>query len=594
MPNDFIKTEHKPGKVLSFERDTSFFVKRGDAKRAKNDPVNAMNMYNEALERDPFDYDTRLAAAELLTDMSRYNDSNRLLIPYMHKDEFFCREAYCNVGFNLLAMGFNEGARICFNRFFEMTDEVSARTDAILDALDYIESFDSEPGALAEVSEAEFDVKMEAARRAFDSGDFKTSAQLLAPLEKNEPDNREVLYQLALSNLCDGKPREARAYAEKIISSKPDDVSAISLALLCAKSLGNEFDIASLAKRLEKCETDDRDELYRLNAALLECGRFEQAEASAKKLVKMEPYIPLANHRLGVCLMKQGRYAKAEELYDKLVKIDKNDRVARYFRKICTKAQDGSGSAFVPDRMLVHYQIPFPAVLEEVRSIVENKDLPVEHMIETWNNDPVFRSKVRWAFGIREYNISCAMVAVLRIIGDESAQLLLREAISDIEVSDAVINEALGALKALNAPEPYFAMAAGRLLEGRVNIVDMMHASVPRSYREIFPRFRRSADGLYSNEIYSTGASLAEQFLIGNYNDYKPISTAQSEALSAALEFLACERCGVLAADDILERYAVSERRFENAVNRFLSVVMTAGEKAAALEKEQNGDKEDE
>jgi predicted negative regulator of RcsB-dependent stress response len=40
------------GKILHFPQGPAFYAKRGDAKRAQNDPVNAIAMYNEALKRD--------------------------------------------------------------------------------------------------------------------------------------------------------------------------------------------------------------------------------------------------------------------------------------------------------------------------------------------------------------------------------------------------------------------------------------------------------------------------------------------------------------------------------------------------------------
>ena len=52
------------GKILHFAQDSSFYVKRGDVKRAQNDLLSAISLYTEALEKDPEDLDTRLSAAE--------------------------------------------------------------------------------------------------------------------------------------------------------------------------------------------------------------------------------------------------------------------------------------------------------------------------------------------------------------------------------------------------------------------------------------------------------------------------------------------------------------------------------------------------
>lgn len=585
----------KRGKVLSFERDNSFFVRRGDAKRAQNDPVSAMYMYNKALESDPNDLDTRLAAAQLLTDMSRFNDSNRLLVPYMHMDEEYRKEAYCIIGFNLIGLNEPEGARICFDRFFDMSDEVSARTDAMLDALDYLDAAEPEQSFLTDVADAEFNSVYTAALRAFDSGNFASSTKLFQTLSDRFPNDPDVSYRVALSLLCEKRSAEARSAAEAALGKASGHVGALSVAMLASNALGNELDSAMLAKKLEAAETDDPDELFRINGALLECDRYDQAEPSARKLVKLLPYSAQANHRLGITLMKQGKFRQAAELYDKLIKIDGRDIIAKYFFSGCMEAaSSATASSFPQGHIMVQYQLPFGEIIATVRSIIDNKEMPAERIVEAWETDPDFRDKVRWAFSLGEFNITGAMTALLRIIGDERAQLLLREVIADIEASDSLINEALGALKALGAEEPFFAMAGGRLLEGRVNIVDLDKAAIPANYKAIFPRIMESASGVYSAEVMKTARNITERFLVGSSADFRPISRQQSEALSAAVEFLACEHCGALTADDICERYNVSTRRLQNALDRLISVLLKAGERAANLEAALKGDDSDE
>ena len=58
---------------------------------------------------------------------------------------------------------------------------------------------------------------------------------------------------------------------------------------------------------------------------------------------------------------------------------------------------------------------------------------------------------------------------------------------------------------------------------------------------------------------------------VGNF---RQLSDQQSAAISAAMEFLACERCGVLVPEDLLERYGVTERRLSNAIDRIIKVFM--------------------
>lgn len=571
MTEGFDKEKSGAGKILHFERDSAFYAKRGDAKRAQNDLVSAISMYMEALERSPHDYDTRLAAAEILTDMSRFNDSNKLLIPYMHEDEEFCKDAYCIVGFNMLGMGEYDGARGCFERFFELTDEVSERTDAILDALDYIESLELEQPVLKDAANVEYESRILEATKAFENDDFTRSESILKSLSAEYPQNTDILYRLALSCLCQNKIRECDEYISELIRMDENNWSALGMKLMCAKALNNELEMSRLSKKLEDCSSMVPEDLLRVNGALIEVGCLEGALKAALKLRKLLPYDTLSNHRLAVCYMGLKQFSKAADIYGFLLRIDRNDRIARFYHSYCIEAavKPGRETFLIPS--IVQYQLPFDVIMDDVKKLLDiNRIGGAEQIAEKWENDDDFSAIVRWAFSLNEFNITHAMFAVLQLVSDSKAEHIVREVLSDIDIRDSVINEGLGTLKRMGAHEPFFAITGGRLLEGKVNIVDLSELHVPKSYRDIFIRIHKQANDLLNEEVMSVASSLAERFIMCSLGSFKPLSKEQSEALSAAIEFLACERCNVIVRDDLLERYGVTEKRLSNAIDRII------------------------
>lgn len=74
------KTQHKTGKILPFRQDVDFFLKRGAKELDRNDPLAAIQHYRKAYDSDPADLDSCLALAELLSQMQRFEESNRLLL----------------------------------------------------------------------------------------------------------------------------------------------------------------------------------------------------------------------------------------------------------------------------------------------------------------------------------------------------------------------------------------------------------------------------------------------------------------------------------------------------------------------------------
>lgn len=558
------------GKILDFTQGPSFYAKRGDARRAQNDLISAISMYNKALERDPYDLDTRIAAAQILTDMSRFNDANRLLVPFMHEDEEFEKESWCMIGFNLMGLSEFEGARRCFDRFFGMTDEVSERTDAVLDAVDYIDSLSAPEPMLSDAAVIERARREAEAQKAFDSGEFERAAEAWEKLAEEAPGESRLLYDTALACICCHREGDGKRHIERLLELEPNNVHALCLKLLYAKNERDEAEKERLVRLLEDSEAETPEELLRVNGVLIEIGRYESALRFAQKLVKLMPYDTLANHRVGVCLIKLGQYQKAADIYDKLLKIDSSDAVAKYYRGICSEEQAGELSG----APMIQYQLPFEKIIGKAKELLDNKDSSVEGLRERWETDPDFRSTVRWAFSLREFNISNAMINLLRAIGGESAERTIREAMADIDANRQIINEAMGALKRMEAPEPYFAMLDGCLVEGRVNMIDLSSVNIPKAYREIFPRFVQTSGEFYDGEVKNAAASIAERFLAGTGGVFKPITEKQSAALSAAIEYLACDKCDRLVHDGVLERYGITERRLMNAVDKLVKALI--------------------
>ena len=509
-----------------------------------------------------------------------------MLIPYMHLDEDFKKDAYCMVGFNLMGLSEFDGAKACFDRFFELTDEVSERTDAMLDAIDYIESLDPEEPALSDAAVIKRSADIRRAHDAFNRGDYENAAKLFGELYEDKPDDPDTIYQLALSCLCCHREEEGAGYLEKLIEADGNNWTALSLKLMYAKGMNNEIEMTQVAKKLEKCDSEQPDVLLRVNGALIEAGSFEAAARIAKRLVKLMPYDTLTNHRLAVSYMRMKEYQKAAEIYDKLLRIDRNDYIARFYRSACLTAANDT-SARIGERAIIHYQLPVESIIVRAKSLLAGKDVSAEDLIEKWKGDASFRDTVRWAFSLNEFNVSYAMLSLLRMAGDDASVKLIREIMADIDTSRAIENEAMGTLKRMGAAEPFFAMMDGSLLEGRVSIIDLSNVKIPSNYAAVFPRFSKKAGPYYSGEVISTGANIIERFLANLNGKFPRISETQSVALSAALEILACDQCGTEVCTDIEERYGVTKRRLMNAIDRIVKTVI-----GAFTEKDDEGDLE--
>ena len=107
------------GRVLSFEQKGDFFYKRGNDKLDKNDLIEALCSYRRAMEQEPEDQYSRIAVAEVLSEMERYDDSNRVLLPLLSREDVE-PEAIFGLGCNLAALNETD-RRKCWNATFRQS-----------------------------------------------------------------------------------------------------------------------------------------------------------------------------------------------------------------------------------------------------------------------------------------------------------------------------------------------------------------------------------------------------------------------------------------------------------------------------------------
>ena len=95
---------NKTGKVIPFSQNATFYMKRGAKELEKNDLFAAIAKYREAYERAPQDPEIAIALAEILSQMQRFEESNRILIQLMADSEETPPECYFGLACNYFGL----------------------------------------------------------------------------------------------------------------------------------------------------------------------------------------------------------------------------------------------------------------------------------------------------------------------------------------------------------------------------------------------------------------------------------------------------------------------------------------------------------
>lgn len=547
------------GKILKFERTGEYFFRRGLNKLDQNNLLDAMANYRLALERDPQNEEIRLAIAETLTEMGRYEESNRVLLTFFYEEKERPSECYFGMGCNFLGMQEYVRAKDSFMHYVDIDPdgEFSYEAYDMLSALDESEE------------NGEFTKGLAARRSALkgkeliERGDFKKAIEVLKRLVEKEPELTLARNNLGLAYFCDRDYKNATAEVGEILKSEPNDIQAHCNLAVFLHAAKDEEGVERELAFLKNAKTDDPDELNRLSATLMELNEFAPAYDLLKQLFRLMPYDAGVVHRLSVCACHLGDYKRATSGYDRLLKIDAGDSVARYYRGVCRAAIAEPPKRF---NYLIQYQVPPEEMLSRIHKLNEYVGKPRTELLKLWESGGELSSLIRWGVELPERSVKQAMLALVATFSDYKAELFLRDFVLQSNQPAELKRDAFGYLKQIGAKEPYLGYIDGELVQSRVFIANIPPEKVPKRYGDVMEFCFSGMQSERAEETVFAAARLWSAYL-ETLSGFPELSVPQIYAMAAALEYIACRETGeAVTKAELCHKYEVSLLRFNNAL----------------------------
>lgn len=572
---DGMQTDKPAGRVLKFEQKAEFFYKRGDDKLDKNDLVSALCSYRRALERDPQDQQKRIAMAEVLSKMERYDDANRTLIPLLSRKDT-APEAYFELGCNFAALDEALNAQRMLNNYLNTEPDGIYAYEAydLLDAIAEEEYTNAGPGVLAEVSKADAALdEAERGRQLLEEGQFKPALRALEHALKLDPMLHYARNNMSIALFCSREYAKAIEQADKVLAVDEYNLQALCNKVLICNACGLDDTANAAADKLAKAQTENEDELGRISVAFMEMKRYDEALIFAKRLLKKLPYDEAALHNYGMCNYELKQYDIACKAYDKLCLIDPNDTVAKYYKKQCIDAANGKitpGGRREP--FFSGYRVPFEEMLRRLNRINAIVAQAIENNKEALHLTPEFEALMRWAFTLPEGEIYDAMLASIELmdIADcAKIEALLRDVLLLRNVDGATKHKIVVMLSIMHAQEPFYFYAGNVLIEARPQ------ANKTRSVSRFGKVMTLCINGIGGLDNPITAEAIG---IMGRYIARQPklqrMSTAQQEAFAAALEYSARKNCGEdPARAEICAKYGITPLRLDNALKKLSAAI---------------------
>ncbi len=559
-----MKTNTK-GKVIPFTQSASFYRRRGEKELEKNDLVAAIAKYREAYERAPEDPEISIAMAEILSQMQRYEESNRILLLLCSKDEEIPPECYFGLACNYFGLQDYDRAADSLEDYLDAEPDGVFAADAE-DFLDLIEDDEAmyEATGLRSDDDYEDNAVCHFARSLLASGELGYAVEELEFRLGQSPDSVKIQEQLAIAYFCDNRRSDAEAIANKLLEDKPNDILANCTMALAELDAGKKAAAMERLERIASIQTDEPEELHSVAVLQLDLELYEDAEKTLAKLLRVMPYDENVLHKAGYARFMRGDADGAKMYYEKLLRIDPHDTVARYYLNQCKNASTTHKS--ISTRWSVPYQIPFGEAFRRLnhinRALAESK----EELYQIWVGDSTFRDLLSWALSLPDARVKRSMLSLVFTFGDAYAERILRDFLLRTDQPDNLKRAVFGMLKNMGAKEPYHAYINGHWISGHVSTLELDY-KVPTPYENVLQLMMQFMLGSCREECATEAAAIFRRYVESLDGKYPRLSAAQEISMAAALEYLGRKNCGEdIAKDEIGEVYRVTKQRLRNAI----------------------------
>ena len=168
------------------------------------------------------------------------------------------------------------------------------------------------------------------ARSAVLSRDFELAARLFKRMLKENPDNVELMHELATTYIRSGEDTKALEICEQILKNDSNDYNALLNLGGIYRRLGRYDESVSVLERARFLNEDDIQAFYTLGFTLKQMGNFDEALHCFNHVIEHNPSDILAYNHLGSIYSLRGDSKNAIASYQRGLQLDANHPILHY------------------------------------------------------------------------------------------------------------------------------------------------------------------------------------------------------------------------------------------------------------------------
>lgn len=518
-------------KIVSFERPADFYFQSALKMIDNTNYLGALPMVRKALEKAPGNLDYMMKYAEILTELSKYEESNSILFEIQMKAKNERSECFFGMGCNFIGLGDLDKAEESFEKYLAASPNGEYREDVEEFLALFCDIEEEEEYLLEDAYELKQQKLAEEGKRYLDNCEYQKAVEVLEKIDTNDPGMLFAKNNLALSYYCMKKTEEAIRITQKVLEREPENIHAnCNMAMFLSRK--DHVAACKYVEKTERRQKNTQDDFYKIAITYCEIGEHEKALKYLSSILATCPYDEKVLFCAAVASFNMRHYAESVNFFSDIIKLEPEESIASYYLKYVKDVMEGKKKH---DELSYVFQVPPNEARKRIRYLNEKMKLPEEEFKQLWVNDRKLKDILLWGLEYGDNFIKQTVVEIISGFGGEKAERVFRRYILKRNQPDEIKNEIFIALKRMHADEPYIAYFNGGIVEVKVGILENVEENETKYFDKLFDLIVSVVSEEYSEQLAGKAVSLLQEFTErGAGSIYFP----ETKELAAAIAFV--------------------------------------------------------
>ncbi len=511
--------------VIPVQWDATYFFERAVRSLDRYHYEKALKYFRRAVEYEPENPVNHCNTAGILSEMGRYEESNRILSWIINELDPSMTECHFYMANNFANMDMFLEAESSLVEYLQEDPEGHYLSEAE-EMMELLQSELERPARLTKIKARGGLAEHDRARYLLEEGKFNEAVRMLEQIAEEHPEFYAARNNLALAYYYMGLFSKALETVEEVLKLDAGNMHALCNLAIFYQHKGELDQLLPLMERLCKVEPFHEEHLFKLATTMGILGRHETAHRHFYRLLKHPDFNhdPCLYHYAAVAACNIGRFTEAEKLWKQTMKLDPASVIPGYYLEQLSLVRSGVHK----EALSYHYHLPFEEQFKQWEQSAEG--IP-EHI----KTDPFVRSSFFWALRHGDMNTKLQVLQAFGMIGDEEVQEVIRDFLLEANEDDYLKKIALFVLRTLGVQEPLKVVLGGKEIITGPNRLPSMLPIWEDKWEEVSQLAMAGMDGRYDLVQQHDMMTLWVEFLSKLYPDIPKLQ--KPEGWAGALEY---------------------------------------------------------